>query len=1028
MMFYKRLFTTLGIKTKLRLLNLFIGAGFLLIILVTFTSFFTLRNLSLDITSREIQNVISGSEITRDLSKLSSDIDLLGLNFYGKNDYLEREGNRLKGAADRIAVKTDDPVLKNLITGLTARLGVFVSQCAVVNHLLLSRETIDYEMHGELDVLENLISDMLIDLTLAGDDTSYAEQLLALVMAYRESTLQIGALYAQLLMDEHFFIPHRENTCPLIAAIDSLLLRVLTITASRLDVARHGEKLVTHIANYREIIIRLHAEMMELGKRKISLRDQNLLTMSAMKTIEKRISESSQLTSEQIKKIVFLSGLIVTLLSAAIIIILVVTTTYLIRESISNPMNAILSQIKSFGKGDLKARITLDRGDEWADIEKGLNNMATDLLASYSSLEDSEKRFRELADLLPQPVFEIDTKGVLSYSNQRGYEIFGYNRENIQAGLGVAELFSAGDGSAIRKSLEKILRDGDHPMVSELSGLKKDGSRFPALVYMSKVTRGNKIFGARGIIVDITDYRRIEEALIQNERFLKSVIENIPNMIFVKDANDLRFVRFNRAGEELLGFSREELLGKTDYDFFPKKEADFFTTKDREVLAGKKSLDIPEETIETRKKGHRILHTKKIPILDKDNTSVYLLGISEDITDAIKVKEEKKQLELKLQMAKRMEAIGLMAGGVAHDLNNVLSGIVGYPDLILDQLPEDNMLRELIEEIKASGERAATIVADLLTVARGAAAQKERKNLNVLVREYLNSLECSRLLLQYPSVMCLQHFNAAQPFISCSTVHVKKCLMNLIINAVEAIEDKGTITISTENRHIDESSENPHHLKAGDYVILRVNDDGPGISKKDLDHIFEPFYTKKIMGRSGTGLGLTVVWNTMEDHGGKVILDSGPWGTCFTLYFPAKVEPADIRIERAETGSPMGNGERILVVDDNPSVLKLAGRMLLSLGYRSEMVPSGERAIEFVKKNPVDLIILDMVMDPGINGRQTYEAILKQVPGQKAIIASGFSESDDITATLQLGAGGFIKKPYTKHQLGRMIKEALTGR
>ena len=386
---------------------------------------------------------------------------------------------------------------------------------------------------------------------------------------------------------------------------------------------------------------------------------------------------------------------------------------------------------------------------------------------------------------------------------------------------------------------------------------------------------------------------------------------------------------------------------------------------------------------------------------------------------------EKKKIEEKLSQAKKMESIGLMAGGVAHDLNNILSGVTGYSELILHDLSQDSKLRKPIEAIQDSGSRAAIIVADLLTVARGAASTRELQNLNSLAREYLNSPEYKALKSLYLQVTCQHQLTAVQSSILCSSVHVKKCLMNLVTNAIEAVAADGTIVVSTENKIVEDDAAARYDIESGEYVVLNVHDNGPGIIDKDLERIFEPFYTKKIMGRSGTGLGLTVVWNTMKDHDGIVLVESNSKGTSFQLFFPISKEERVFSPKDNTTKKLMGENEHILVVDDEPQLRDIASQMLRSLGYKVDVVNSGELAIDFVKNNSVDLIVLDMLMEPGINGRKSYERIIKIRPGQKAIIASGFSESNEVKTALQLGAGGFIKKPYSMKQLGRAVKEAL---
>ena len=413
------------------------------------------------------------------------------------------------------------------------------------------------------------------------------------------------------------------------------------------------------------------------------------------------------------------------------------------------------------------------------------------------------------------------------------------------------------------------------------------------------------------------------------------------------------------------------------------------------------------------------------PVTVDDKTHPRHLCMIEDIAAQKKAAEERKQLQDKLQRAQKMEAMGLMAGGVAHDLNNILSGIVSYPELLLLELPEDSPMWKPMKTIQESGMRAADVVEDLLTIARGVAGGKDVLNLNALITEHLGSaehqkLEKIRLLTTFKTELDSELLN-----ITGSVSHIKKILMNLIINASEAIEGEGTVTVSTKNRYLDEPLKGYGNVDAGEYVMLTVSDDGSGISPTDLERIFEPFYTKKVMGKSGTGLGLAVVWNTVQDHNGYINVKSSEKGTVFELYFPVTREEVAAEGKEVPLGDYLGHGERILVIDDEERQREIASGMLTKLGYNAETVSSGEEAIGYVKENPVDLIVLDMVMPKGINGRKTYEEIIKICPGQKAIIASGYAKTKEVDKAQKLGAGKYIKKPYTLVKVGLAVKEEL---
>ena len=247
-------------------------------------------------------------------------------------------------------------------------------------------------------------------------------------------------------------------------------------------------------------------------------------------------------------------------------------------------------------------------------------------------------------------------------------------------------------------------------------------------------------------------------------------------------------------------------------------------------------------------------------------------------------------------------------------------------------------------------------------------------------------------------------------------------------NAAEAMPDGGKITIGSENRHEDKPLNAFDDISKGDYATLQVSDTGIGISPEDRERIFEPFYTKKSMGRSGTGLGMAVVWGTVKDHRGYIDLKSQEGkGTVITLYFPVTRKELDTNAEGVEIDALKGHGESILIVDDVKEQRQIASKMLEKLGYSVATVASGEAAIDYLLNHTVDLIVLDMIMEPGIDGLETYQKILEIHPGQRTIIASGYSESDRVKEAQRIGAGTYIKKPYLLEKFGRAIKTELTA-
>ncbi len=397
-----------------------------------------------------------------------------------------------------------------------------------------------------------------------------------------------------------------------------------------------------------------------------------------------------------------------------------------------------------------------------------------------------------------------------------------------------------------------------------------------------------------------------------------------------------------------------------------------------------------------------------------------------EMSERLQADKEKKHLQEKLLRSQKMEALGLLAGGVAHDLNNVLSGIVSYPDLILHQLEEGSALKKPIQTIQRSGLKAAAIVEDLLALTRRGVVTKEVINLNWVVSFYLQSPEYTELLKHHPGVKVKVDLSDDLLPLLGSTIHITKIIMNLVSNAAEAQPAGGFITIKTANRYQDESHQKHGWVKEGEYALLQVSDGGSGIASDDLDRIFEPFYTKKVLGRSGTGLGMTVVWGAVQDHDGyidvKSVLEKG---TTFELFFPVTRQAIESVTTTTSLADLQGNGEYVLIVDDVEEQRDISMAILTHLNYTAVAVESGEAALEYLGDKRVDLVILDMIMEPGIDGLETYRRMKEMLPLQKAIIASGYSENERVREAINLGVGAYIRKPFTLERLGHVLRSEL---
>jgi len=635
----------------------------------------------------------------------------------------------------------------------------------------------------------------------------------------------------------------------------------------------------------------------------------------------------------------------------------------------------------------------------------------------------------------------------------------------------------------------------------------------------------------------LTRERAAEELRTANA-FLDSVIENIPNMIFVKDAKDLRFVRFNRAGEEMFGYSRNELIGKTIYDFLPQEQADIFAQQDRKVLQAGKVLDIPADPLPTRGRGIRIRHTKKVPLLDAKGKPEYLLGISEDITEQKQVEAERERLlsaieqagdvvvimdvegviqyvnpaftsvtgyereevigkkgsiltsdeqeknfyrelwqtisggsrfkcrlankrrdgtvykvdvtispvfeadgkivsyvavsrdvtehilmEEQLRQAQKMEAVGRLAGGVAHDFNNMLGVIIGHAEMALERIAPGHPFYADFEEILKAAERSAGITRQLLAFARKQTVAPLVLDLNDVVEGMLNMLR--RLVGEDIDLAWLP--GAGLPSVNIDPSQIDQLLANLCINSRDAIAGVGKLTIETGGVTFDRQYCAEHEgFFPGDFVLLAVSDDGCGMSKALIANIFEPFFTTKGVGK-GTGMGLATVYGIVKQNSGFINVYSEPGkGTTFKIYLPAHKGQCAERQEKCPEDIRHGQGETILLVEDEAANMELGRLMLESFGYRVLAAGSPREAMRFADEHAgaIDLLMTDVVM-PEMNGRELAGRLQSLYPGLKCLFMSGYTANVIVhNGVLEEGVN-FLQKPYSRQVLAEKVRAAL---
>ncbi len=629
-------------------------------------------------------------------------------------------------------------------------------------------------------------------------------------------------------------------------------------------------------------------------------------------------------------------------------------------------------------------------------------------------IRESEEKYRLLIENLNEGVWHIDKDSKTVFVNNRMADMLGYTVDEM---LG-KHLFEFMDehGVALAKynidRRQKGIKE-DH----EFEFVRKDGNHiYTTLATAPIVDRNGNYLGAVAGVQDITTLHKQSNMLQESKALFEAVVENVPHMIFLKESKDLRFVIFNRAGEELLGYKREDLLGKNNLDLFPPEQAAFFMAKDREVLNGKAGiLDIPEEPIMTRN-GERLLHTKKVCIKGFDGISKYLLGISEDITERKKAEQERLKYEQQLNQMQKLESLGILAGGIAHDFNNILSMIFGYIEVAARKSKDDNVKKYLNKSITAM-DRARGLTAQLLTFAKGGVPIRKIGPLFPFVQE------TAQFALSGSNVSC--NFNIPENLWQSNydQNQIGQVVDNIVINAQQSMPMGGTIEITAKNIVLDDKTHTT--LLSGNYVRLSIKDTGVGIPQEVLPHIFDPFFTTKTKGH---GLGLTTSYSIVQRHYGCIDVESNTdKGSTFHIYLPAvdnTVAPTLI-----DLASQKGNGT-FLVMDDEECILEVIREMLESMGYSFVGKSDGEAVIAFlteeVKANrTVAGIILDLTVPGRMGGKATIGEIKKLCPKAPVFVMSGYAEDPIIAKPIEYGFTASLCKPFSMDALAEMLGKHL---
>lgn len=639
------------------------------------------------------------------------------------------------------------------------------------------------------------------------------------------------------------------------------------------------------------------------------------------------------------------------------------------------------------------------------------------LRAERDALAEQQALLRTVLDNLPDPVFMKDAEGREVLSNRADCAANGWREEEI-LGKTARELFPGEVGERIYQEDMHVLRTGQPILNREERIVTRDGE--VRWFLSSKVPfrdASGRIIGLVGIGHDVTALHEATEALLQSEEEKTLLLDNISELFAYYDL-DLRVRLANKAAADSVRQAPKDLVGRHCYEIWHGRTT---PCENCPVLRAKETRRPEEGEVTTPDK--RVWRIRGYPVLGEEGEVVALVEFTEEITEKRRLEHERALLQAQLQQAQKMEAIGRLAGGVAHDFNNMLQSILGYAQLALEELAEDDPLRMYVEEIQAAGQRSASLTRQLLAFARRQTIAPEVLDLNAHIAEMLKMLR--RLVGENIRIEWLPGQDLGRVFMDPS--QVDQILANLVVNARDAIADVGTITIETANVMLDEAYAALHPEAAvGRYVMLSVGDTGSGMSEEVKSHLFEPFFTTKPQGQ-GTGLGLATVYGIVKQNGGfiNVYSEEGK-GAMFHIYLP-RYEPATPEVEREAAPHTLATGhETVLLVEDDAMILQLGARLLHRLGYTVLGASSPEEALRLAREHPGDihLLMTDVIM-PTMNGRQLAEQICALRPQVKCLYTSGYTANViSHQGVLEEGVH-FIQKPFTLEALAAKVREAL---
>ncbi len=644
-----------------------------------------------------------------------------------------------------------------------------------------------------------------------------------------------------------------------------------------------------------------------------------------------------------------------------------------------------------------------------------------------SELQEKEEDLRITLQSIGDAVISTDIHGIVKSMNPVAERLTGWKFADA-IGKNLTDIFHIVNTHTLQTAfnpVQRVLATGKIVgLANHTSLIARDGTQHQIADSASPILdiKGN-IRGVVLIFRDVTEEYRVAEALKASEEKYREIVEETGDLVARTDQNGV-FTYVNRTAEKIFGITPLECLGKSAFDFIHPEDRE----KTREWFEACIKNQIRQSSFENRqvhqgtKETFQFLWTSNF--LYDDTGKVFSVNnVAHDITEQRRAEQEKSKLEARLEHAQKMESIGQLAGGVAHDFNNMLAVILGHTELAMDELDPTQPLFSDLEEIRKAAERSAEITRQLLTFARKQAVIPRAIDLNETVEVMLKMLR--RLIGEEIDLSWLPRTGTC--LLKIDPVQIDQILANLCVNARDAIGGVGKITIETGQTTFDEEYCSRHGgFVPGKYVMLAVSDNGSGMDEETVTHIFEPFFTTKEIGE-GTGLGLATVYGIVSQNNGFINVHSEPGrGTTFTIYFPLLTDVLDQTSNNLEH-SIIGGTETILLVEDELMIRDMTSRMLARMGYTVLSADTPANAIDLIGGHDaghIDLLLTDVIM-PGMNGCNLAEQLLEKQPGLTCLFMSGYT-ANVISKQGVFGEGvHFIQKPFSINQLATKIRAAL---